>query len=370
MRKVKVGVIGCGNISPIYFQAGQKFKNLEIVACADLDLDRAKSRAEEFNIPKYTTVEDIFSDREIEVILNLTNPSSHAEIHLRALESGKHSYGEKPLAIELEDAQKILALAKEKKLLVGAAPDTFLGGGIQTCRKIIDEGWIGEPIAATAFMMSNGPEVFHPNPDFLYQYGAGPMFDMGPYYLTALVNLIGPVKRVTGSTKTTFKERMITGELNYGRTFPVETPTHITGILDFENGAVGTIITSFDVWGTRLPNIEIHGTAGSLIVPDPNHFGGPVYIKRSDYSDFIEIPLSYGFTTNSRGLGLMDMVHAISTGSEHRANGEMAYHVLELMHAFQISSESNRHYEVKSTCERPKLFPMDLPTDGLGYGEQ
>lgn len=367
MRRVKVGIIGCGNISSIYFQAGEKFAGIEIVACADLNDEAAKQKTEEYNIPKACSVDELISDPEIEIVINLTIPKAHAEIHMRVLEAGKHAYGEKPLAIDLADGQKILSLAKEKGLLIGSAPDTFLGGGIQTCRKLIDEGWIGEPIAANAFMMYHGPEIFHPNPDFLYQHGAGPMFDMGPYYLTALVNLIGPVKRVTGSTKTTFQNRMVTGEHNYGRKFPVETPTHISGILDFENGAVGTITTSFDIWGTKLPKIEIHGTSGSIIVPDPNTFGGPVYVKRHDYSDFIEVPLTHGFTDNSRGIGLVDMADAIPTGRKHRANGELAYHVLELMHAFSISSDTNKHYEVKSTCEKPEPLPMDLPKDGMRH---
>jgi predicted dehydrogenase len=365
MRKVKVGIIGCGNISSIYFEAGKKFEVLDIVACADLDMERARASAEEFNVPKACTVEELLADPDIEIVINLTIPSAHAEIHLKALEAGKHTYGEKPLATELEDAKKILSLAEEKGLLVGSAPDTFLGGGIQTCRKLIDDGWIGEPIAATAFMMYHGPESFHPNPDFLYQKGAGPMFDMGPYYLTALVNLMGSIRRVTGSAKTSFKERSITNELNYGRTFPVETPTHIAGIMDFENGAVGTIITSFDVWGSRTPHIEIHGTTGSMIVPDPNTFGGPVYIKQHHQTDFTEIPLTHGFTENSRGLGVLDMAYAIQNGRAHRANGQMAYHVLELMHGFHIASEKGKHYEVKSSCDQPAPFPMNLPKNAL-----
>jgi predicted dehydrogenase len=360
MNKIKVGIIGCGNISPIYFQAGKEFEILDIVACADLNVERAKERAKEFNIPKAYTVDQLLGDPEVDLVINLTIPQAHAEIHLKALEANKHTYSEKPLAIELEDSLKILELAKKKGLLVGSAPDTFLGGGIQTCRKLIDDGWIGEPIAATAFMMYHGPESFHPNPEFLYQKGAGPMFDMGPYYLTALLNLIGPVKRITGSTKTTFKERVMTTECGNGRRFPVQTPTHITGILDFENGAVGTIITSFDVWGTRTPNIEIHGTMGSLIVPDPNKFSGPVYVKKHDYSDFIEVPLTHGFTANSRGLGVVDMASTILNGGKHKANGEMAHHVLELMHGFNISSNTGRHYYVESTCEIPTSFPMDF----------
>ncbi|MFC7391618.1 Gfo/Idh/MocA family protein [Scopulibacillus cellulosilyticus] len=365
MKKIKVGIIGCGNISPIYFQAGQKFDILDIVACADLDVSAAQARAEEFNIPKACTVDELLADPEIEIVINLTIPSAHAEVHLKALEAGKHTYGEKPLAIDLNDAEKILALAKEKGLLVGTAPDTFLGGGIQTCRKLIDDGWIGEPIAATAFMMYHGPESFHPNPGFLYQKGAGPMFDMGPYYLTALINLIGPIRRLAGMTKTTFPERSITNDLNYGKTFSVTTPTHVAGLLDFENGAVGTIITSFDVWGTKTPHIEIHGTAGSLIVPDPNTFGGPVYIKRENQVDFVEMPLTHGFTENSRGLGVLDMAYAIFNNRPHRANGELGYHVLELMHGFHIASDEGKYYDVKSSCEKPAPLSMGLQKNAL-----
>ncbi|MGG1556403.1 Gfo/Idh/MocA family protein [Paenibacillus ferrarius] len=365
MKKVKVGIIGCGNISSVYFEAGGKFEILEIVACADLDMARAQAKAEEFHIPKACSVEELLADSEIEIVVNLTIPSAHAEIHMRALDAGKHTYGEKPLAIELEDAQRILAFAKSKGLLVGSAPDTFLGGGIQTCRKLIDDGWIGKPIAASACMMSRGPESFHPNPDFLYQKGAGPMFDIGPYYLAAFVNLIGPVRRIAGATQTTFHERTVTCAPNYGRKFAVETPTHISGTLEFEDGAIGTITTSFDVWGTRSPNIEIHGTEGSLIVPDPNQFGGTVYLKRRDYAEFKEVPLTHGFTSNSRGLGLMDIAYAIRNGTEHRADGEFAYHVLELMHGFFISSDEGKYYETKSTCKKPEPFPLGMQKNGF-----
>ncbi|MFB6367011.1 Gfo/Idh/MocA family protein [Paenibacillus elgii] len=365
MRKVKVGIIGCGNISPIYFEAGKKFDILDIVACSDLDLDRARARAEEFGVPKACTVDELLADPEIEIVINLTIPAAHAEIHLRALEAGKHTYGEKPLAIRLEDGQAILAAAKRKNRLVGSAPDTFLGGGIQTCRKLIDDGWIGKPIAATAFMMGSGPESWHPNPGFLYQVGAGPMFDMGPYYLTALIHLIGPVRRVSGSAQTTYPERTITNDIDYGKKIPVEVPTHIAGTIDFENGAVGTIITSVDIWGTKLPHIEIYGSTGTLIVPDPNTFGGPVYIKRHNQTDFMEIPLTHGFTENSRGLGVMDMAYALIHGRDHRANGDLAFHVLELMHGFHLSSEKGEHYHVASSCKQPAALPTDLPKNAL-----
>ncbi|WP_027092806.1 Gfo/Idh/MocA family protein [Cohnella thermotolerans] len=360
MKPFKVGMIGCGNISPIYFEAGRKFDIIEIVACADMDMGRAAARAQEFGVPKACTVEELLADPEIDIVVNLTIPNAHADVHLKILESGKHAYGEKPLATLLEDGRRVLAVAAEKKLRVGSAPDTFLGGGIQTCRKLVDDGWIGEPIAATAFMMYHGPEIFHPNPDFLYQKGAGPLFDMGPYYLTALINLIGPIRRVTGSARITFPERTVTNPSNYGRKFPVETPTHIAGVLDFANGAVATLITSFDVWGTKTPYMEVHGTEGTLLVPDPNTFGGPVYVKRQGHSDFAEVPLTHGYTENSRGLGLADMACAIRSGAPHRASGELAYHVLEAMHGILKASEEGRHYELSSTCGKPEPLPMNF----------
>ncbi|WP_337102487.1 Gfo/Idh/MocA family protein [Paenibacillus sp. YIM B09110] len=358
MKAVRVGIIGCGNISSIYFEAGSKFPILEIVACADLDMTRAQAQAEKYGIPYACTVDELLAMPDIELVLNLTIPASHADIHLKTLAAGKHTYGEKPLAIELEDAKQILSLAAEKGLLVGSAPDTFLGGVLQTGRKLIEEGWIGEPIAANAFLMSHGPESFHPNPDFFYQKGAGPLFDMGPYYLTALVHLLGPVKRVTGSAASYAKERMITGEVNYGRKFPVETPTHVAGVLDFHNGTIATMVMSFDVWGSRLPFIEIHGTAGSMILSDPNEFGGKVLIKRLDYNDFAEVPLSYGFTTNSRGIGLMDMAFAIRDGRAHRASGELGYR-------FYKASDSGQHYQMSSICDKPELLPLGMSQQGF-----
>ncbi|MCP3774465.1 Gfo/Idh/MocA family oxidoreductase [Paenibacillus sp. MZ04-78.2] len=365
MNKVKAGIIGCGNISSIYFEAKQKFDILDIVACADLDADRAKAQAERYQIPKVYSVDELLDDPEIEMVIILTTPTTHAQLHLRALAAGKHVYGEKPLAIELEDGKKILSLAQEKGLLVGSAPDTFLGGGLQSSRKLIEDGWIGEPIAATAFLMYHGPESFHPNPEFLYQKGAGPMFDMGPYYLTALVHLIGPIKKVSGLTRTTFAERSVMTEGGYGRKFPVTTPTHIAGLIEFRNGAVGTIVTSFDVWGTKTPSIEVHGTTGSMIVPDPNTFDGPVLVKRHDQTEFTEVPLTHGFTANSRGLGAMDMAYAIRNGRRHRANGQLAYHVLEAINGFYISSDEGRHYELQSSCDRTEPLALDQPRNGL-----
>ncbi|MBU8791421.1 Gfo/Idh/MocA family oxidoreductase [Oceanobacillus caeni] len=359
MEKVKVGIVGCGNISEVYFKNAKMFDSFDIIACADLDSNLAKQRAEVFEINKVYTTEELLADKEIDLVINLTTPRVHAKIDLAALEAGKHVYGEKPLAVTREEGKKILETAKAKGLLVGSAPDTFLGGGIQTCRKLMDDGWIGDPVSATAFMMNHGHESWHPNPDFYYQEGGGPMFDMGPYYLTALVTLMGPIKRVTGSTKITFPERTITSEPRYGEKIQVKTPTQINGVLDFENGAVASIITSFDTWHHHLPNIEIYGTKGSLVVPDPNTFGGPVFVRRHDQSNWSEIPLTHGFTDNSRGLGVADMAHAILEGRQPRANGDLAFHVLDVMHGFQDASDTNKHYEPIRTCEQPSPLPLD-----------
>ena len=360
VKKVKVGIVGCGNISGIYFQAGKKLDILDIVACTDLIPERAKAKAEEFGVPKVLTPKELLADPEIEIVLNLTIPIAHGSVGIAALEAGKSVYNEKPLAISREDGRKMLDLAKKKGLLVGGAPDTFMGAGIQTCRKLIDDGWIGEPVAATAFMMGHGHEGWHPDPDFYYQIGGGPMFDMGPYYLTALVNLVGPVKRVTGSARITFPERVIGSEPKRGQVIKVNTPTHIAGVMDFANGAVGTIIMSFDVWAAHMPCIEIHGTHGSMQVPDPNGFGGAVSLFRPGFDGWKDVPHSHIYAENSRGLGVADMGYALRTGRANRAGGELTYHVLDLMHAFHDASKAGTHVDVKSTCSRPAPLPLGL----------
>lgn len=359
MKKIKIGIIGCGNISDIYLQNCTKlFNNLEVKAVADLIPEKAKAKALEYGIPKVYNVEELLSDSEIEIVLNLTIPLAHAEISLAALNAGKSVYSEKPLATNRDDGRKILDLAKEKGLYLGCAPDTFLGGGIQTCRKLIDDGWIGEPIASTAFMTCHGHESWHPDPEFYYQSGGGPMFDMGPYYLTALVNLMGPVSRITGSTKITFKTRTITSQPKYGKGIDVQIPTHVAGILDFASGAIGTIITSFDIWHAQLPFIEIYGTEGTLKVPDPNSFGGPVFLRRHDQSEWKEIPLSHEYSNNSRGIGLADMARAMQTNTKNRASGELAFHVLDIMQGIHDASDRGVHYMPASSCERPVALPL------------
>jgi predicted dehydrogenase len=359
MKPVRLGIVGCGNISGIYCQNARKLEALDLIACADLIPERAQAKAAEFGIAKACTTEELLADPHIEIVLNLTIPIAHAEVASAALRAGKSVYNEKPLAITREEGKRMTQTAKRKGLLVGGAPDTFMGAGIQTCRKLIDDGWIGEPVAATAFMTCHGHESWHPDPEFYYKVGGGPMFDMGPYYLAALINLIGPVKRVTGATRITFPTRTITSEPKYGAVIKVDVPTHVVGLLEFANGAVGTILTTFDVWAASLPRIEVYGTDGSLSVPDPNTFGGPVRVMRAG-GEWTEVPLTHGYAQNSRGVGVADMAMALRSKRAHRASGELAYHVLDIMHAIHDAASSGKHVELASTCRKPAALPLGL----------
>ena len=350
---VRVGIVGCGTISKIYLENAPKFGVFKVVSCADLVVDRAEARAREFGISKAGTVDGLLADPDVDLVINLTTPAAHAEVATAAIAAGKSVYNEKPLASDRVNGRKLLDRARARGVRIGCAPDTFLGGGLQTCRRMIDDGVIGRPVAATAFMLSHGHESWHPDPAFFYQPGGGPMFDMGPYYLTALVSLIGPVRRVFGSARVTFPERTITSEPLSGTTIKVNTPTHIAGILDFANGAIGTIVTTFDVWPTDLPRIEIYGTEGSLSVPDPNTFGGPVRLRRPGSREWEDVALTHGNVVNSRGLGPADLALAIRSNRPHRASGELAYHVLDVMQGFLDSSEKGRRIDIASTCDRP-----------------
>jgi predicted dehydrogenase len=368
---VRTAVIGCGNISSIYLENAAKWDILDLRACANRTLSRAQSQAAKYHVPQAVPIAEVLADPEIELIINLTTPDVHAEIGLAALRAGKSVYNEKPLAIRREDARLLRAEAEARGLRVGCAPDTFLGGGLQTCRQLLDAGEIGTPVAATGFMFIQGPEAWHPDPGFLYQVGAGPLFDIGPYYLTALISVLGPIRRVTGSARTTYPERTIGSGPKRGQTIPVETPTHIASILDFASGPVATLVTSFDVAvsaGAALnlydvggALLEIEGTNGTLSMPDPNRFGGPVRIRRLGETDWREIPLTHAHTGNERCLGVADLAYALRTGRPHRANGELAYHVLDAMHAVLEASSSGRHVELTSSCERPAPLPAGLP---------
>ena len=359
-RKINVGIVGCGNISDAYFIGSKKFDILNVVACADLDPARAKAKAEKYGLRASPSVEALINDPEVEIVVNLTVPKAHATVNTAALKAGKHAYCEKPFALTSADGAAVLALAKKKKLLVGSAPDTFLGSGIQTARKAIDEGLIGRPVAALAFMMCRGHESWHPSPQFYYEKGGGPMFDMGPYYLTALVNLLGPAKRVTGSTSAAFPERLITSQPLNGTRVPVETPTHLTGAVDFANGATATVVMSFDTWPYPLPCLVIFGTESTLEVPDPNNFSGPVRLRSKDGKTYDELPVTH-LTDRSRGAGVADMAYSILRRERpHRASGELAEHVVEIMESFEKSSVTGRHIKLKTTCARPAALPTGL----------
>jgi predicted dehydrogenase len=351
---VKVGLIGCGTISPQYLKNLPGYPGVEVAVCSDIDMDRARSRAEEFGVPRSSSVAELLADTDVGLVINLTLPGTHAEVSLEAIAAGKHVYSEKPLAVAREDGDAVISAARKRGVMVGCAPDTFLGGGIQTCRRLIDEGQIGRPIAATAFMLNHGHEHWHPAPAFYYQKGAGPMFDMGPYYLTALIALLGPIRRVSGSHGSAFAERTITSEPLSGQTVEVEVPTHVAGVMDFQNGAIGTIVTSFDVWASQTPRIEIYGTEGTLSVPDPNRFGGPVMLQRGR-DEWREAPLTH--PEGGRGLGVAEMAAALRAGRESRVDAAMANHVLDVMHAVHESSDDGRHVTLRTSCERPAAVP-------------
>ena len=350
----RIGVAGIGKISGIYLDnlTGMFGKRVKLAAVCDIISERAEEAAAQYHAKACGSLDEML-DSDIDIVLNLSQPRYHFDIALASVKAGKHVYNEKPLCTRREDADVLLKAAEEKKVRVGGAPDTFLGAGLQTCRKLIDDGWIGTPAAAAAFMMNHGPEHWHPAPDFFYKQGGGPMFDVGPYYISALVNLLGPVARVSGSAKIVSPARLITSEPLNGSVINVEVPTHVTGVLDFSGGAVGTIITSFDVYSHTLPCIEIYGTEGTLRVPDPNTFGGPVYVSRFREEGWYQIPLINSYTEDSRGLGITEMAEAIEAGRPHRASAEFAYHVLDIMHGIHEASASGKYYKLKSKCKRP-----------------
>ena len=366
-ERIGVGIVGCGFISEVYLDNLRNAAELTVVACADQVPERAAARAAQFDIAKAVSVDDLLADPEIALVVNLTIPAAHAAVCLAAIRANKSVYTEKPLAIERDDGARVLAEAKARGLRVGAAPDTFLGGGLQTCRQLIDDGASGRPVAATAFMLNHGHEHWHPDPAFYYQAGGGPLFDMGPYYLTALVSLLGPVRRVTGSARASFAERTVTSQPRAGEMIPVAVSTHLAAVLDFAQGSIATLVTSFDVWAASVPQLEIYGTAGSLSLPDPNTFGGPVRLRPAGHDRWDEIPVTLPFTDNRRGLGAIDMVRSFVGDRPHRASGELADHVLEIMHAVETASRTGHHVEIASSCQRPAPLSLDPPLRNLPH---
>jgi hypothetical protein len=363
MRTIGFGVIGCGNISSAYLNAARNFPQLELRAVADMRSAMAQKRGAEFGVPGMR-VDEMLKRDDIEIVINLTVPLAHTDVSMAVLRAGKHVYSEKPLGVNVAEARKVMDLAAEKGLRVGCAPDTFLGGGHQTARRLIDEGAIGTPLGGSAFFMCPGHERWHPSPGFYYLRGGGPMLDMGPYYITDLVQLLGPVASVMGSTSRIRKERLITSEPMKGTLIPVEVDTHVAGTLEFVSGALVSIAMSFDVPKHRHTPIEIYGSEGSICVPDPNRFGGVVSVAKTG-GEWEDIPLSHGYSDgNFRSLGVADMAAAIASGREHRANGALAFHALEVMEAFQTSSDQGRRVEIETRVERPAMMPA-----GLGLGQ-
>lgn len=362
-KQIGVGILGCGKISQAYFDGAMTFDVLKVVACADLNEAVAHTKAEE-NGCEALSIEALLAHPDIQIVINLTIPAAHAAVSSDILNAGKHVYCEKPLTVDLEDAQKLLALAESKGLLVGCAPDTFFGAGIQTCREIIDSGKLGRITSGTAFMLSAGPESWHPNPGFYYLIGGGPVLDMAPYYLTALINFLGPVKCVCAVTSKARTERTATCKEQAGKVFPVEVNTHASGTLLFHNGAVITAVFSFDIVAAKHGPIQLYGTEGSIQVPDPNTFGGPISSYVRGDKEWTAHELSRPYAKNMRGIGVADMARAILTSRSHRASGALACHVLEVMHAFDQSSETGHAVEIKSRPAQPAALPF-----GLAEGE-
>ena len=364
---MKVGIIGCGNISETYFNCQKIFNNFEIIACADLNNEFAIKSAEQFNV-KALSVDDILSNKEIGLIINLTIPSAHKEIIVKSLNAGKHCFSEKPLAMNMEEGLEIQKLSSEKKLYVGCAPDTFLGAAGQNARKLIEEDKIGKVVLGTFNLMSHGMEHWHPNPDFFFKPGAGPVFDVGVYYLTQLINLIGPVKSISSISGTATPERTITSEPRNGEKIVVETPTTLMGSLEFHNNAKIQFFCSWDVWKHKHSTIELYGLEGSMIVPDPNFFSGDILLSKKDQdwqtinndSMLLGIPNKTdndgSKIANYRGIGLSDMIDAITNQRQARCSLDLAMHVLEVMEGIIASSELNEVYHLKSKPKQPKFL--------------
>lgn len=332
-QNINIGIIGAGVISTVYLRnLTTRWDHVRVVAIADIVPEAAQRQADAFGILALP-VDDLITHPDVDIVLNLTIPAAHAEVALLAISNGKSVYSEKPLALTREDGQAILDAAREKGVLVGCAPDTFMGAGIETARRLIVDGAIGDPVAFAARMVTHGPESWHPNPAFFYQPGAGPMLDMGPYYVTALVALLGEVESITGTATTTFQQRTITSETRHGEVIDVHTPTHIQSTLTMRSGVVGTLLTTFDLYDPEHYAFTIWGTEGSLRLPDPNTFGGPLRIFRPGDIDWSDVPLDTDLSSDdSRGLGVQDMARALLDGSaDHRANGDQAYHVLDVM---------------------------------------
>ena len=364
---MKVGVIGCGNIADTYFHSAKNFfNNFEIIACADLYPEASKRSAEKYNI-KNLSVEELLLNSEIELIINLTIPDAHFEVSKSILNSGKHSYSEKPIAIEFADGKELLKIAKSKNLYVGSAPDTFLGAAIQKSKEIIEEGSIGDIVLGSISMGVAGHEIWHPNPDFYYKYGGGPILDMAPYYFSALVNLIGPVKSVYSQSRTVFSQREIGSGNRKGEKIDVDIPTTLVSQIEFNSGALIDSFFSFDVYKHNKSHIELFGTKGAINIPDPSVFGGEIKICTEKNSDWKTIKTDdmnlgrldanrIGGEKNYRGIGVSEMIDSIINNKENRCSGELSLHVLDIMQSIIKSAKVDQKINLESSTKVPDSF--------------
>lgn len=360
-----VGILGCGNISAAYMRLAPLFNGIEIRACADLSDAAAKARADEFNL-RAETIDGLLTADDIDIIVNLTVPNAHFEVSRKILEAGKHVYSEKPFVLSVEEGKALAELAAAKGLRVGSAPDTFLGGAHQLARHLVDTNAVGKITSGTCFVQSPGMEMWHPNPDFFFQPGGGPILDLGPYYVSNLVQLLGPVKRVAAMSSSGSEERTITSEPRYGEKIKVETPTTIHAVLQFQSGAQITYCASWDVWQHGHSNMELYGQNGTLHVPDPNFFGGE--IRMTDKAAFVNIPDAWqhpfskandGQNANYRAAGLSDMALGILENRPHRCSLEFSLHVVDVMISILASGETGAFIEIETICDRPDALGPD-----------
>ena len=360
-----MGIIGCGSISAAYLSLAPQFVGYKITACADINRALAHERAAEFDC-RSLNVDDLYKDKAIDLVINLTVPSAHFEVSRDVVLAGKHVYSEKPYVLSLEQGEQLQKLSIEKKVRIGSAPDTFLGGAHQKARELVDSGAIGKIVSGSCYFYSHGMEDWHPHPDYFYQTGGGPVLDMGPYYISNLVQLLGPVKQVVAMANKPFLTRTISSEPRAGEQIDVDVQTTYNAIIEFEQGAQITFGSSWDVWSSDNNLIEIHGTTKSMVVPNPNHFGGDVRVNDAKSEQIFEPfqtlskpnhPDAHGvLKSNYRGIGLADMAMAITQGRQHRCNGELALHVIDTLMCIENSAASGRYERTTTTCSRPEAL--------------
>ncbi len=360
----RIGIIGCGNIAPVYVQTLKELAWIEIAAFVDGVPGRAADFAERHG-GRAMGFDELLGDDSIDAVVNLTPAHAHGTVSQQALEAGKPVYSEKPLGIDFDEGRALVELAEDRGLRLGCAPDTFLGAGLQAARAAIDRGAIGEPLAANALFLGFGPEWWHPNPEIFYGPGAGPLFDMGPYYLTALTALLGPAVSISGSARIGIAERVMHGKGRVGDVVTATVPTHVSALVDFASGATATMVTSFDVKASRVPKFEIYGSEATLSVSDPSMFGGPVQVRGILAGEWRDIALPTINIPQQRGIGVADMLSATVAGRPHRASGALALHVLELMTAAVRSADEGRRVELTTTCERPAPMRFGLAANSF-----